>query len=575
MCTQWVKKVQPQAAESIVAYIHENVDLDPVAIKVLLHRHFLSPHEIEKFINPRIEDLYDPFLLKGMRDAVCVLEETIAQRKRILIHGDYDMDGVTSTALLSRVFRKLNVDHLTYIPDRLTEGYGLSREAIDYAVREHVSLIVTVDCGTSAFEEVDYANSLGLKVLITDHHRPSSDTLPHAVAVINPWQAGGTYPCKELTGVGIAFKLAQALTSKVDSDVLDLVALGTVGDVANIVDENRIFVAEGLKVFEKKTNVGLAALRNVCGIGTRKISASDLGYTLGPRINATGRLGSAKNALNLLLTEDKVEAQQYALILNDENEERKRIERQILDEALAKVEAEVAVDTDRAIVIWDSKWHQGVIGIIASRLVERFHKPTMVIAIENNHVCKGSGRSIKGIDLFGALTACSEALIEFGGHEYAAGFEIAEERLQEFRARMNDCIRERYPNGAFQKEIEVDLEITFYDINKMLVRHLNFFKPFGRGNPKPVFLTRHLKLISVPTRLRGGGAKFSLSDGAIIYDAIWFKPNGFDFKQGISYDILYSLSFDTWFGFEKIILEIKEMKESDKVCVIEEASSHE
>jgi single-stranded-DNA-specific exonuclease len=494
----------------------------------------------------------------------------IANHKRILIHGDYDIDGVTSTSLLAKVLSKLKVNYITYIPDRLTEGYGLSKEAIDHAVKENVSLIITVDCGISAFDEVDYANTHGIKVIITDHHRPSENRVPAAEAVVNPWQAGCTYPCKELTGVGIAFKLSQALTSKVDHDVLDLVALGTVGDVANIIDENRIFVRFGLRTFERKTNVGLHELRRVSGIDHRKIVSSDLSFILGPRINATGRLGSAQNALELLMTSDKVVAQKYANILNDENIERQRIERQILEAALKQIEDDLDLEKKAVIVLWDQHWHQGVIGIIASRLVEKYYKPALIIAAENGGVCKGSGRSIKGIDLFDALSECSNLLVAFGGHEYAAGFEIKKDDLPQFRDRINQIISQKYAVALFQREICIDLEITFYDINKTLIKNLELFRPFGRGNAKPVFLTRRLRLISVPTKLRGGGAKFSLSDGEIMYDAIWFKPNGFELDCGIDYDAVYCLSFDTWFGFEKMILEIKDLQISDKSLIVEE-----
>ncbi|MBN1493817.1 MAG: single-stranded-DNA-specific exonuclease RecJ [Candidatus Omnitrophica bacterium] len=568
MITKWVIKEQPQATDSLIEYLQNNVQLDPIVIKLLLTRNLLSPLEIEKFINPKIEDLYDPFLMKGMKEAVCLLEETIAHHKRIMIHGDYDIDGVTSTGLLAKVFSKLKVDYITYIPDRLTEGYGLSKEAIDHAVREHVSLIITVDCGISAYDEVEYACQCGLQVIITDHHRPSEDKVPKAAAVVNPWQAGCAYPCKELTGVGIAFKVAQALTSKVDLDILDLVALGTVGDVANIIDENRIFVKYGLKTFEKRSNIGLHELRRVSGIEQRKIASSDLSFILGPRINATGRLGSAGNALKLLLTSDKTAAQEYATLLNDENAERQRIERQILEQALKQIDENYDLEKHQAIVLWDEHWHQGVIGIIASRLVERYHKPALIIAVEGGGFCKGSGRSIKGIDLFEALTRCSDLLEAFGGHEYAAGFEICQDNLEKFREKINSIIMTKYDAETFKKEIGVDLEITFYDINKTLVKNLELFKPFGRGNPKPIFLTRHLKLMSTPTKLRGGGAKFSLFDGEIIYDAIWFKPNGFELERDIAYDAVYCLGFDTWFGFEKIILEIKDLQVSEKSVII-------
>lgn len=567
MITKWVIKSKPEITPTLIDYVKKNIPLDPVAIKVLLNRNFSSPLEIEKFINPKLEYLYDPFLLKGMRDAVCILTEAIASHKKILIHGDYDIDGVTSTALLSRVLTKLHVAHVTYIPDRLTEGYGLNREAVDYAVKENVSLIVTVDCGISAFDEVAYAKELGIQVVITDHHRPSPEGLPAAVAVINPWQVGGEYPCKELTGVGIAFKLAQALTSKVDVDIMDLVALGTVGDVANLIDENRIFVKEGLKAFERRSNVGLNALCQVSGIDNKKIVASTLGFAIGPRINATGRLGSAKKALELLLTEDKAVAEKYALMLDEENKERQNIGREILRQALEKIEQEVELADDYVIVLWDKDWHQGVVGIIASRLVEKFNKPALVISVGADGLCKGSGRSIKGIDLFKLLSSCADQLIAFGGHEYAAGFEIAEDQLVSFRKKMNTLITDEFAREIFNKELEVDLEITFYDINKTLIKNLDLFKPYGRGNQKPLFLTRRLRVMSLPTMLRGGGLKFSLSDGAIMLDAIWFRPNGFTVVGGEEYDLIYALGFDTWFGFEKVMLEVRDMQKTGESCI--------
>ncbi len=539
--------------------------IDEVILEILVKRGLKSLDEIRKFLYGSIEDEYDPFLLKGMREAVERIRYAIDNGEIVLIHGDYDVDGVTATSLMGKVLSRFGVKNYLYLPERLKGGYGVSKKAIYFARDKGVKLVITVDCGISAYEEAELAKRFGIDLIITDHHRPSKEELPEAVSIIDPWQPGCKYPWKELSGVGIAYKFARALGFKPNEACLDLVAFGTVCDLSILLDENRILVKEGLKAIDSGKNFGLAALRRVAGVKGKKINTGHLGYMLGPRVNASGRLGSAECALKLLMTNNPSEAEGFAMVLDSENTERRKLEQIILKEAMRKVDQSVDFEKESVIVVWNKSWHLGVIGIVAQRLVERFHRPAIVISVDRETgVCRGSARSVKGINIFEALNATKDCLTEFGGHEYAAGIEIESENLESFRERINEYVKNMNIEFSNVKSFTVDAEINFYQISERLLRGLELMEPFGRSNPKPIFLTRGLRCKERSVFLSRSTVKLWLTDGEFTHEAVWFHaPVNTKILKGDKVDILYNLTRKRWRGQDVVTLELKDLKVVD------------
>ncbi|WDU84359.1 single-stranded-DNA-specific exonuclease RecJ [Caloramator sp. Dgby_cultured_2] len=389
-------------------------------------------------MNPDLRLLYDPFLLKDMDRAIDRIDEAIKKREKIYIYGDYDVDGITSTAVLYRAFKKLGVDVSFYIPDRVNEGYGINREAIDHISSLDVDLVITVDCGISAIEEVEYAKEKGLDIIITDHHE-CKERIPNTIA-INPKRHDCQYPFKGLAGCGVAFKLVQALFKFYDlqgyEEFLDLVAIGTIADIVDITDENRIIVKYGLEKILNSDKAGINAIKQVAGIKD-KISTYNVAFQIAPRLNAAGRLSDAKIAVELFITNDNEKAMQIAKYLDQENKKRQQIEQEILDECIEKIQREIDLKRDRVIVLSSPNWHVGVIGIVASRIVERFNRPT-ILFYEEGETLRGSGRSIRGFNLYDNLVECKDLLVKYGGHELAAGLTIERSKLDDFRKRLNE-----------------------------------------------------------------------------------------------------------------------------------------
>lgn len=540
-----------------------SLDLHEVILQILHKRGLSSTDEIKKYLYGTIENEYDPFLLKGMDKAVQRIRKAIDQKEPMLVHGDYDVDGVTAAALMGKTLSKLGAEYFLYLPERLKGGYGVSKKAVYHARERGAKLIITVDCGISALEECEIARSFGIDFLVTDHHQPSDATIPPAVAIVNPWQEGCTYPFKGLSGVGIAYKLSRALLgSFAQENFLDLVAFGTVCDLSILSDENRILVKYGLQIIDKGNNCGLTALKKVAGVRGRKTNTGHLGFMLGPRVNASGRLGSAECALRLLTTDNPKEADSLAAVLNEENKERQKLEQIILKEAVNKVEHEINFNTDKIIVVWSSAWHLGVIGIVAQRLVERFNLPAIVISVDRQTgLCRGSARSVKGFNVFDALTSCKEFLNEFGGHEYAAGIEISIKKLEPFRNAINSYIKEKIGDASFQKTFTIDCEIVLDQIDNTLLEGLELLEPYGRGNSKPLFLTKNLVCKERSIFLNKNTVKLWVSDGEYTYEAIWYKaPSDTKILKGDRLDIIYNLSKRRWYDREVVVLEIKDIK---------------
>ena len=563
----------------MVNQLATELNLPPVVTKILVARGLKTKSEAEKFLTPSLADMQDPFILMGMEKGVERIIQALRDKEKIMIFGDYDVDGITATSLLFLVLNKLGAEVTYYLPNRLIEGYGLSEEGITEAERRGVRLIVSVDCGITAIDEVTYAKDRGIDTIITDHHEPQQ-ILPQASAIINPKATGQDYRGGELSGVGVAFKFAQAILRRLGQDEseledhLDLVALGTAADIVPLVGENRILTKLGMDQISRTTKPGLKSLIFVSGILGQKIGTGQVVFILAPRINAVGRLGDAELAIKLLTTKDEHKAAEMARVLDEENRRRKHIDETTLEEALELIEQNVDLASDKAIVLASSGWHQGVIGIVASRLVERFHRPTIMISIDGEEG-KGSARSIPGFHLYDALKECEEFLLKYGGHKYAAGLSISPDKIHPFRDKFKKVTNGKLTPEDMIPRLLIDSELQLDQINPELVRILELLAPFGPQNMRPIFLTRNLHLWGEPyvvgnnhlrMRVKTGGAKGAKESQ--VFDCIGFgmgdmiKPLT---MSGIRVDLAYVVETNFWNDTYKIQLRIKDLKISDKL----------
>ena len=494
----------------------------PLPIAQVLSARGISPEESPAFLEPRLEDLNDPFLMRDMDKAVERIITAMKESQKIMVHGDYDVDGVTSLSLLYRNLTSIGLNVIPYIPDRFTEGYGLSSQGIEKAKEEGISLIITVDCGITALEEIEMARKYGIDVIVTDHHEPR-ETLPEATAIINP--KVDDYPFKDLAGVGVAFKLLEALYRKLSLNLnhlywdLDLVALGTVADIVPLVKENRVFVHFGLKILEKSKKAGIKSLKSVTGLNG-KVEPWHISFILAPRLNAAGRLNHAIEAFKLLSTRDGLEALQLARELDRTNKERQGIERKILSEA-EKMVRRMDLDKDWVIVLGSEDWHEGVIGIVASKLVEQYNRPTILLSFTGG-IGKGSGRSIQNFNLFNALLDLEKYLLSFGGHKMAAGLRLEKENLQDFRQALNKLAKERLKKEYFEPELYIDGEIRLSDINQDILSVYRKLSPFGMGNPQPVFVVKNVTVKNDIRVMKDRHISFTLKQEQIERRAIAF-----------------------------------------------------
>lgn len=548
------------------------LNVSPLLAHLLLNRDISTIEEARGFLSCSFSSLHDPFLLKDMEKSVNRIESAIKNEEMILIYGDYDVDGLTATALLFLTLKEYGAHIRYHIPDRLKEGYGLNIEALRGAHKNGVDLIISVDCGITSVEEVDFLERQGIDCIILDHHQPLKDALPDALAIINPLQPGCDYPYKNLTSVGLVFKLAQAIRRKLKhkrveefpplEEYLDLVALGTISDVAPVTGENRILIKHGLRYLATTRKKGLRALMEVAGIGRKREFFTDtVGFILGPRINASGRLSSALQALRLLLTEDEREAKVLAEGLDKENRKRQSIEEDILKEAMLKVERDVNFKDHKVIVISSDKWHPGVIGIVASRIVEKFYRPTILVAF-NEDIGRGSGRSIKNFHLFEALSKCREHLVEYGGHEHAAGITVFRDKIDTFRKQLNSIAFETLQPFDLIPRLAIDAEVRLSDLTLRLMKELELLEPFGVGNPKPVFAVRNLSLRSKPKVVNSNTLKMWVTDGQLTYEVVGFKRT-LDFKPEFApsrFSLAFTPSVNDWQGQEAIQLLLKDIK---------------
>ena len=573
----------PRVNHGLAKSLSDGASLSPILSQILINRRIETPEEARMFLSPSFDNLLDPFLMNDTEKAAIRIKEATDKGERILIFGDYDVDGVTGTALLLSVLGDFRANVSYYIPNRLREGYGLNAEAIKRLKTQDpgLRLIITVDCGTTSIEEVDVAKSLGIDVIITDHHLPpSSHRLPEAYAILNPNREDSTYPFRDLAGVGVAFKLCQALTSDSrlktpDSRLLDLVALGTIADIVPLTGENRILVKTGLEVLSKGDRIGIKALKKVAGFDGKPVSSGVVSFCLAPRINAAGRIGDAGLAVKLLLSESEKEAMEIAGTLDRLNKERQEIEERTLIKALgnlgienpesvAKTRGYKFPGYDYSIVLASPEWHIGVLGIVASRLTEFFYRPAFLFSVKDG-MAKGSARSIPAFHLHAGITECSDLLNSFGGHEFAAGLSMKEENIEDFRMRINEVIKNRLEDEEFIPGLRIDAKVDFKDINLNLINELDSLSPFGLGNPEPVLGAKEVDVL-YPKIVGDNHLKVKLRQKKTVLDGIGFdmgdilNSDRVRINKGERIDLAFTASINEWGGGKTLQLEIKAIR---------------
>ncbi len=471
--------------------------VEPIS-ELLVQRGIRSIDEAEKFFHPSLRDLHDPFLMPDMDKAVDRINRAMGSKEKILVFGDYDVDGTTAVALVYRYLQNYYSDIEYYIPTRYDEGYGISMKAIDEAADSGVKLIIILDCGIKAIEEIKYAKSRGIDFIICDHHVPDPE-LPPAVAILNPKLEGTTYPCTHLSGCGVGYKLMQAFsisnglgTAELEG-MLDLVAVSIAADIVPMVDENRVMAYHGLKRLNSNPNMGLRAIIRTCGLGGKEITITDVIFKIGPRINASGRMQSGREAVELLVARDIKDANEKSLAIDQYNKDRKELDKRITDEANAILEQRGEMDSDKkSLVIYNKNWHKGIIGIVASRLTELYYKPSVVLTFANG-LASGSSRSVQGFDVYKAVESARDLLENFGGHTYAVGLSMKEENIPEFTRRFEEYVAANIRPNQLTPQLDIDAIIDFSKITPEFVSTLRLFNPFGPGNQKPVFCSRKVK----------------------------------------------------------------------------------
>jgi single-stranded-DNA-specific exonuclease len=485
----------------VVKSLAENLNISEVLSSLLILRNIKNFNQAKTFFRPSLDLLNDPFTMDGMEAATYRLIKALTENQLICIYGDYDVDGTCSTALLYLFLKELGANVDFYIPQRLTEGYGLSQSGIDNVKSKGTSLLITVDCGITAIEETRYANKLDIDVIICDHHQPK-DEIPGAFAVLDPLKPGCSYPFKYLSGAGVAFKLAQGVAERIGKrelplQYLDLVAMAGAADIVPLIDENRVLVKEGLNMINTNPRPGVEALIESSNMIPGNLTSGQIVFTIAPRINAVGRLGDAQRAVELLITNDKKQALELAKVLETENYQRRKIDEDTFDSALEIVESSLDLSEDTAIILHQEKWHPGVIGIVASRLVEKYYRPTIMLTTVDG-IAKGSARSISNFNIYEALRKCGDLLIHFGGHQAAAGLAVEVEKIEEFKLKFNQIVKESMNEDDLLPEIHIDSKLKFSEISPKFLKIIEQFAPFGPGNMRPVFLSEDVEIVNTP-----------------------------------------------------------------------------
>ncbi len=562
---------QPLACDDTqVERLARELTLSPVTARLLCIRGLGEPDAARRFLAPSLDDLHDPFALADMRPAVERILGAIARRERIAIHGDYDVDGVTSTVILRRALELLGGDVTHFIPERLRDGYGLQPASLDRLHADGVQIVISVDCGIRGVEAARHARALGMDLIITDHHEPDTE-LPDALAVINPKRHDCVYPDKNLAGVGVALKLVQALCSRSGRSgwlpaFVKVAAIGTLADVVPLVGENRIIAKLGLAMLSKGPHkVGLRALLEVCGLTGKAIDSYHIGFVLAPRVNAAGRMSSPDIAARLLLAVDEGlagEARELAGQLDTENLRRQQEEAGIVAQARKAVETDLEIGSRTVVVVAGDGWHRGVIGIVASKLVDAFHRPAIVLSIDGD-MAHGSCRSIPSFNMLAALESCADVLVKFGGHKQAAGLTIDSARIRELRERVNDHADGCLEPDDLRPRLWIDHALTFRSIDEQVVEELASLAPFGAGNPCPLFRASRVEIVDGPRRIKERHLKMAFKqDGRVLRGIAWraSERESFVTEHRSAIDLAFSLEQDTWNGERYLQLSVADFK---------------
>jgi len=552
------------ADEFLTKHISEKFKVSELLATILVNRGIIDDSDIQMFLNPTRNNFHDPFLLPDIKIAIKRIIKAIEKKEKVIIYGDYDVDGISSITVLKQFLESTGLVADYHIPNRLSEGYGLNKEAIEEFAKNEYKLMITVDCGISGQKEIEFANKLGLDTIITDHHEPL-ETLPNAIAVINPKRIDSEYPFRHLAGVGVVFKLIQALGIELNLEAkeylkyLDLVCVGTISDIVPLIDENRVIAKLGLKLIAQTKNIGLKSL--IYSSGFKDINSNTISFGIAPRINACGRMGYEEEALKLFLTNNFVEAQRITEELNKYNKQRQDIEKHILKEALEKIEQEHLKEKD-CIVLAGENWHHGVIGIVASKITEMYFKPTILMCIEGE-ISKGSGRSVPGFDLHKALCNTSEWLEKYGGHEMAVGLSMKTDNFAGFKNALKSIIEDSELDNIVPI-IYIDKQISLKDIDKEKIQQLNDLEPHGESNKVPIFAIKNLKIDSIRALSDGKHLKLTLKEDSRLIDAIGFQMGELaeEYQLGDKVDVAGTIEINSFNGNDSLQINLKSIMKS-------------
>ena len=573
----WQFNTLTEEQQQLRDQLAQDLQISPLSAGLLISRGLYTAAEARSFIRPQLSGLHDPFLMKDMTEAEARLSEAIAGKQRILIYGDYDVDGTTAVSLVFSFLRQFTDAIDFYIPDRYTEGYGISFQGIDYAHSTGCQLIIALDCGIKSVDKVAYATARGIDFIICDHHKPGEE-LPAAAAVLNPHREDCLYPYTELSGCGVGFKLMQAyaIQHNVQMDslraLLPLLAMSIASDIVPITGENRILAHFGLLQINKCPSLGLRTIMSLAGLQPGRITISDLVYRIGPRVNACGRIRSGADAVRLLTTDNPHEAEELAQAVEDNNNERKGLDKTIFEEALQQLHEDPLTDQNSATIVFAPHWHKGVVGIVASRLTENYYRPTIVLTQGDDGLISGSARSVSDFDIYSAIDACRDLLTNFGGHDFAAGLSMLPENLPAFKKRFEQYVSEHIQPHQKAPIIHVDAEILLADITPQFFRILQCLEPYGPGNPRPIFVTRNLINYRYTKRVgkQGEHLKLNVTDRSIntagspvFIDGIAFHQGDFAplLQNGQAVDVCYRLEENFYNGHVSIQMQVEEIKQ--------------
>lgn len=546
-------------------YLSAELGIPLEIAQILANRGVSALEAAQKFLFGTLDDLHDPYLMKGMKEAVERIREAIAQREKILVFGDYDVDGILSVVILLKALESLGAEVDYFIPDRLKKGYGIKEEYIEIVLEKEARLVISVDCGIKATRFAERAREKGIDMIITDHHQPGP-LLPEVQAILNPVLRDSGYPEKRLAGIGVVFKLLQALYEKEGKSssllpYLKLVSIGTVADIADLRGENRLFVKYGLKGLENVSNTGLRSLMEVCGLSGKKVSVGDVGFRIGPRINAAGRMGMTDLAVQLFFANSLPESIELVHHLDKLNSDRQKTEERIHRQALDRIKRRSLDKSYKFLVLGCEEWHRGVIGVVTSRLKDYYHRPVILFSYEDE-IAYGSGRSISEFSLIDSLEECKDFFLSYGGHTHAAGCVLALEDMAAFKEAINAIASSRIKDEHLKRKIYIDAKVDFTDINLSLIENYSLLSPFGVGNPKPVFLTQKAVVVGEPQKIQGKHSKFLVRQNGRIFKALgWGREDWAEnIQKGDRIDMAYSLLLSEYLGEEEISLSLEDVK---------------